>query len=114
VATFEVAVVDRNGKRASDATLTVGFEVTGAGRIGNCDVSDGTPATAREITVYQGRAVAFVGSEAASGGLTVRATSPMGASEAVIAVERLADGYGVPGPSSQPSQAVDSSRFLDK
>ncbi|MDR3701746.1 MAG: glycoside hydrolase family 2 TIM barrel-domain containing protein [Candidatus Sulfopaludibacter sp.] len=92
VATIEVAVVDRDGKRVPDATPTVGFEVTGAGRLaglGNGDLSDGTPATAREIKLYQGRAVAVVRSGAPSGEMTVRATSPaLGAAEVAIAVER--------------------------
>ena len=92
VATIEVAVVDREGKRVPDATPMVGFEVTGAGRlagIGNGDLSDGTAATAREIKLYQGRAVVVVRSGVASGEIRVRATSSgLGAGEVVIAVER--------------------------
>jgi beta-galactosidase len=78
VATIEVAVIDREGKSVPDATPMVGFEVTGAGRlagIGNGDLSDGTGATAREIKLYQGRAVVVVRSGVGSGEIRVRATS---------------------------------------
>jgi len=92
VATIDVAVVDRDGKRVPDATPMVGFEVMGAGRlagVGNGDLSDGTPGTAREIKLYQGRAVAVVRSGATTGEVTVRAVSPgLEMSEVVIAVER--------------------------
>jgi hypothetical protein len=79
VSTIEVQVVDRNGNRVPDAAQTVGFEVVGAGRLiaaGNADLTDGSPMTASQAKLYQGRAVAVVRSAAGSGKITVRATAP--------------------------------------
>jgi hypothetical protein len=92
VSTIEVTAVDRDGKRVPDATAVVTFEVTGGGRlagVGNGDLSDGTPGTAHEVKLYQGRAVAIVRSGAASGEAKVRATSPgLQPAEVGIAVQR--------------------------
>ena len=91
VSTIEVQVVDRNGSPVPDAAQTVAFEVAGAGRlvaVGNADLSDGTPPTASQVKLYQGRAVAVVRSGAGSGKIAVRATAPgLKAGEAVVAVE---------------------------
>jgi beta-galactosidase len=90
VSTIEVHVVDRNGNRVPDAAQTVSFEVAGAGRLmaaGNADLTDGTPVTASQVKLYQGRALAVVRSGAGSGKITVRATAPgLTAGEAVVAV----------------------------
>jgi beta-galactosidase len=90
VSTIEVHVVDRDGNRVPDAAGTVGFEVLGAGRLiaaGSADLSDGSPATASQAKLYQGRAVAVVRSGAASGKVTIRATAPgLTAAEAVLTV----------------------------
>jgi hypothetical protein len=90
VSTIEVYVVDRNGNRVPDAAQTVSFEVAGAGRLmaaGNADLTDGTPVTASQVKLYQGRALAVVRSGAGSGKITVRATAPgLTAGEAVVAV----------------------------
>ena len=91
VSTIEVVVVDRNGNRVPDAAQTVTFAAAGAGRlmaVGNADLTDGSPVTASQAKVYQGRAIAVVRSGAGSGKITVRATAPgLTAGEAVIAVE---------------------------
>src|ERR1035441_4470156 len=79
VSTIEVHVVDRDGNRVPNAAQTVTFEVVGAGRLvalGNADLTDGSPATASQAKLYQGRAVAVVRSAAAAGKITVRATAP--------------------------------------
>jgi beta-galactosidase len=79
VSTIAVQVVDPNGNRVPEAAPMVTFEVTGAGRLialGNADLKDGTPGTASQAKLYQGRAVAVVRSAAGSGKITVRATSP--------------------------------------
>ncbi len=90
VSTMEVHVVDRNGNRVPDAAQTVTFEVAGAGRLiaaGNADLTDGSPATASQAKLYQGRAVAVVRSGAGSGKVTVRATAPgLAAAEVVLSV----------------------------
>jgi hypothetical protein len=91
VSTIEVRVVDRNGNRIPDATQTVTFAVAGAGRlmaVGNADLTDGSPVTASQAKLYQGRAVAVVRSGAQPGKITVRATAPgLAAGEIVLAVE---------------------------
>jgi beta-galactosidase len=90
VSTIEVRVVDQYGSRVPDAALTVTFEVAGAGRlmaVGNADLTDGSPVTASQVRLYQGRAVAVVRSAAGSGKITVRATAPGLAGETVLAVE---------------------------
>ena len=91
VSTIEAQVVDRNGSPVPDAAQTVSFEVAGVGRlvaVGNADLTDGTPVTASQVKLYQGRAVAVVRSGAGSGKIAVRATAPgLKAGEAVVAVE---------------------------
>jgi beta-galactosidase len=91
VSTIAVLVVDRNGNRIPDAAQTVTFEVAGAGRlmgVGNANLTDGSPVTAGQAKVYQGRAVAVVRSGAQPGKITVRATAPgLAAGEVVLAVE---------------------------
>jgi beta-galactosidase len=91
VSTIVVQVVDRDGNRVPDAAQTVGFEVVGAGRLiaaGNADLIDGSPMTASQTKVYQGRAVAVVRSAAGSGKITVRATAPgLTAGEVVLTVQ---------------------------
>jgi beta-galactosidase len=91
VSTIEAQVVDRNGSPVPDAAQTVSFEVAGVGRlvaVGNADLTDGAPATASQVKLYQGRAVAVVRSGAGSGKIAVRATAPgLKAGEAVVAVE---------------------------
>lgn len=98
VSTIEVHVVDRDGNRIPDAAQTVAFEVFGAGRLvaaGNADLTDGSPATASQAKLYQGRAVAVVRSAAASGNITVRATAPgLTAAEVILTV--------APGLQSEP------------
>jgi beta-galactosidase len=79
VSTIEVRAVDRDGNRVPNATPTVAFEVIGAGRLiaaSNADLADGSSAVASQTKLYQGRAVAVVRSTAATGKLTLRATSP--------------------------------------
>jgi beta-galactosidase len=91
VSTIEVQAVDRNGNRVLDAVQTITLEVKGAGRliaVGNADLTDGSPATASQVRLYQGRAVAVVRSAAGPGKVTVRATTPgLTAGETVLAVE---------------------------
>jgi beta-galactosidase len=91
VSTIEVHVVDRNGNRVPDAAPTVGLEVQGAGRLvaaGSADLTDGSPATASQAKLYQGRAVAVVRSAAGSGKITVRATAPgLTTGEVVLAAQ---------------------------
>ncbi len=91
VSTIEVHVLDRDGNRVPNAAQTVAFEVVGAGRLiaaGNADLTDGSPATASEAKLYQGRAVAVVRSAAGSGKITVRATAPgLTAGEVVLTVQ---------------------------
>jgi beta-galactosidase len=90
VSTIEVHLADRDGNRVPNSSQTVAFEVTGEGRLiaaGNADLSDGNPVTAGQTKLYQGRAVAVVRSAAASGKITVRATSPgLIAGEVVLTV----------------------------
>jgi beta-galactosidase len=90
VSTIEVYVVDKNGNRVPDATQAVAFEVKGAGRLiaaGNADLADGSPVTASQAKLYQGRAVAVVRSAVGSGKVTVRATAPgLTAAEVVLTV----------------------------
>ena len=98
VSTIAVQVVDRNGNRVPDAAPAVTFEVTGAGRliaVGNADLKDGSPATASQAKLYQGRAVAVVRSAAGSGKITVRATSPgLTAAEVILnSAEGIAIGF---------------------
>jgi beta-galactosidase len=91
VSTIAVQVVDRNGNRIPDAAQTVTFEVVGTGRLiaaGNADLTDGSPMTASQAKLYQGRAVAVVRSAAGSGKITVRATAPgLTAGEVVLTVQ---------------------------
>jgi beta-galactosidase len=91
VSTIEVHVVDRDGNRVPNAAQTVTFEVVGAGRlvaVGNADLTDGSPATASQAKLYQGRAVAVVRSAEASGKITVRATAPgLTAAEVILTVQ---------------------------
>src|ERR1035437_2608240 len=91
VSTIEVHVLDRDGNRVPNAAQTVAFEVVGAGRLiaaGNADLTNGSPATASEAKLYQGRAVAVVRSAAGSGKITVRATAPgLTAGEVVLTVQ---------------------------
>ena len=92
VSTVEVHVLDGNGNRIPDADLTVSFEVAGQGRllaVASADLTDTTPVTAREVRLYQGRAVAVVRSGAGPGRITVRATATgVAPTEVTIAVER--------------------------
>jgi beta-galactosidase len=92
VSTVEVRVLDGNGNRIPDADLTVSFEVAGQGRllaVASADLTDTTPVTAREVTLYQGRAVAVVRSGAGPGRIAVRATATgVAPAEVTIAVER--------------------------
>jgi beta-galactosidase len=94
VSTIEVHVLDRDGNRVPNAAQTVTFEVAGAGRLvaaGNADLTDGSPATASQAKLYQGRAVAVVRSAGGSGKITVRATAPgLTAGEVVLAVVPIA------------------------
>jgi beta-galactosidase len=93
VSTIEVHVLDGNGNRIPDADLTVGLEVSGQGRllaVASADLTDTTPATAEEVRLYQGRAVAVVRSGTEPGRITVRATARgVAPAEATIAVENL-------------------------
>jgi beta-galactosidase/beta-glucuronidase len=90
VSTVEVQVVDANGSRVPDGAQTVSFQVLGAGRLiacGNADLADGSPVTAPQVKLYQGRAVAEVRSAAGTGKVTVRATAPgLAAAEVVLTV----------------------------
>jgi beta-galactosidase len=91
VSTIEVHVLDRDGSRIPDADLTVSFDVQGAGRlhaVGSADLTDTTSVTARQIKLYQGRAVAVVRSAAEPGPISVRATAP-GVPPAEIRIEAV-------------------------
>jgi beta-galactosidase len=82
VSTIEVSVLDRDGNRVPDATVTIAFEVSGAGRLiaaANADLTDATPVGGSQTRLYQGRAVAVVRSGAGPGKITLR--------EAVLVVE---------------------------
>ena len=91
VSTVEVSLLDAKGNRVPEGDAEVTFEVSGAGRlmaVGNGDLTDGTPATANRIKLYQGRAVAIVRSGAGAGKVTLRATAPgLKAAEVTLAVE---------------------------
>ncbi len=76
---LEFRIVDAQGVRVPDATAEVTFSVDGPADLIGIENGDlNSPATGKQSSrnAYHGRGLAFIQSKTASGGITVRATSP--------------------------------------